>query len=35
VPALAPHASAPFQASLVGDARGATLRVAAPPVSFG
>jgi hypothetical protein len=35
VPALPPNASAPFQASLVGDAKGATLRVAAPPASFG
>lgn len=31
---LAPGASAPFQASLVGDAQGAEVQVAAPPASF-
>jgi hypothetical protein len=35
VPELAPGASAPFQASLVGDAHGASLQVFAPPTSFG
>jgi hypothetical protein len=35
VPELNPGASAPFQASLVGDARGASLQVFAPPASFG
>ena len=35
VPELAPAGSAPFQASLVGDASGAQLDVAAPPASFG
>jgi hypothetical protein len=35
VPELAPGASAPFQASLVGDAYGASLQVFAPPASFG
>jgi hypothetical protein len=32
---LAPGASAPFQASLVGDAHGASVQVSAPPASFG
>jgi len=32
---LAPGASAPFQASLVGDAHGAGVQVSAPPASFG
>lgn len=31
---LAPGASAPFQASLVGDAHGSSVQVAAPPASF-
>ncbi len=35
VPELAPGASAPFQATLVGDAHGASLQVSAPPASFG
>ncbi|HST33909.1 MAG TPA: hypothetical protein VLJ80_10385 [Solirubrobacteraceae bacterium] len=35
VPELAPGASAPFQASLVGDAHGAGVQVLAPPASFG
>jgi hypothetical protein len=35
VPQLAPGAAAPFQASLVGDARGGNVRVFAPPASFG
>jgi hypothetical protein len=35
VPELAPGASAPFQASLVGDAHGTTLQVFAPPASVG
>lgn len=35
VPQLAPGASAPFQASLVGDAHGASVQVSAPPASFG
>jgi hypothetical protein len=35
VPELAPGASAPFQATLVGDARGASLQVSAPPAGFG
>ncbi len=35
VPELAPGASAPFQASLVGDAHGASVQVSAPPASFG
>ena len=35
VPELAPGASAPFQASLVGDAHGAGVQVLAPPGSFG
>jgi hypothetical protein len=35
VPELAPGASAPFQASLVGDAHGAGVQVLAPPSSFG
>ncbi len=34
VPELAAHASAPFQASLVGQPQGAQLRIAAPPISF-
>jgi len=34
VPELAPGASAPFQASLVGDAHGASLQVSAPAASF-
>jgi hypothetical protein len=35
VPELAPGASAPFQASLVGDAHGASVQVFAPPANFG
>lgn len=35
VPELAPGASASFQASLVGDAHGASVQVSAPPASFG
>lgn len=35
VPELAAGAGAPFQASLVGDARGGSLEVVAPPASFG
>lgn len=35
VPELAPGASAPFQASLVGDAHGASVQVLVPPASFG
>ncbi len=35
VPELAPGVSAPFQATLVGDAHGASLQVWAPPASFG
>jgi hypothetical protein len=35
VPELAPAASAPFQASLVGRTSGARLEVFAPPASFG
>ncbi len=35
VPELAPGGSAPFQASLVGDAHGAGVQVSAPPASFG
>jgi hypothetical protein len=34
VPELAPGAGAPFQASLVGDAHGASVQVLAPPASF-
>ncbi len=35
LPEVAPGASAPFQASLVGDAHGASVQVSAPPASFG
>jgi hypothetical protein len=35
LPQLAGGASAPFQVFLIGDARGAQLRVSAPPTSFG
>ncbi len=35
VPELSANATASFQASLVGDAKGASVSVAAPPASFG